>query len=464
MSFIGRNIQPSTFNAQPGRNGSALEVKSRESKAECSLREFFRENFSPSVPRAKLAALALVLTLTGAYARADLAAFELCSPKNGDHFAVDRPLLFWQSSVGAGHYEISIDETNVGTIPAAPIPVMSFAANSPLPPGTHHWSVKAVSPFGGDLVSSNFTFTVDPPTNWPSWAIGPFVRYGRNPILQPQTPGWENWNVYNPGVIYDNGRFIMLYRGQEKSTKSRIGYAESLDGVSFLPSPVPVIDATMPFETRYGCEDPRVVKYQDRFYTFYTGNRNETSGEVCLCEAISSDAINWQKLGIKAEATKNGAIVRDPMGVPVKIHGKFAMYTGNSSLGVCYSDDLVNWGLVNWIDPQFPAGWIAPYEPCVAVTGYSGAHPDNIVLFIAGTLNGKDRWFYAISEMLFSKSDVSKKVAQLDDCIMQPRETYESGTFQNCLWMNSILLYHGQWWMHYGAGDRNVGLATAPVK
>jgi predicted GH43/DUF377 family glycosyl hydrolase len=26
------------------------------------------------------------------------------------------------------------------------------------------------------------------------------------------------------------------------------------------------------------------------------------------------------------------------------------------------------------------------------------------------------------------------------------------------------LLYHGQWWMHYGAGDRNVGLATAPVK
>ncbi|MDR3377459.1 MAG: hypothetical protein P4M10_02145, partial [Verrucomicrobiae bacterium] len=308
---------------------------------------------------------------------------------------------------------------------------------------------------------------VDPPAHWPAWAIGPFVRYGRNPILQPQKAAWENWNVYNPGVIYDDGRFKMLYRGQEKSatsTKSRIGYAESLDGVTFLPSEVPVIDATEPFETQYGCEDPRLVKYQGSFYTFYTGNRNEKSGQICLCEAVSSNAINWRKLGVKEMGTKNGAILRDPAGTPVKINGKFVMYTGDSKLGVCYSDDLVTWGPITWIDPQFPKGWTTPYEPCVAVTGHSSSRPDDIVLFIAGTLNGKGRWFYAISEMLFSTADVTKKAAQLDDCIMQPQESYESGTFQNCLWMNSILLHDGQWWMHYGAGDRNVGLATTPAK
>ncbi|HXC34681.1 MAG TPA: hypothetical protein VNV43_02340 [Candidatus Acidoferrales bacterium] len=85
------------------------------------------------------------------------------------------------------------------------------------------------------------------------------------------------------------------------------------------------------------------------------------------------------------------------------------------------------------------------------------------MVFIAGTLNGKGKWFYAISEMLFSKPTLTEKVAQLDDCIMKPTESYESGTFQNCVWMNSLLLHDGHWWMHYGAGDRNIGLAMAPA-
>jgi predicted GH43/DUF377 family glycosyl hydrolase len=79
-------------------------------------------------------------------------------------------------------------------------------------------------------------------------------------------------------------------------------------------------------------------------------------------------------------------------------------------------------------------------------------------------LNGKGKWFYAISEVLFSKADLTRKVDQLDDCIMKPREPYESGQNKNCLWMNSIIQHDGQWLMYYGAGDRYVGLATAPVK
>ena len=60
--------------------------------------------------------------------------------------------------------------------------------------------------------------------------------------------------------------------------------------------------------------------------------------------------------------------------------------------------------------------------------------------------------------------NLTQKVAQLDDCIMKPVEPYESGTYQNCLWMNSIFLHDHHWWMHYGAGDRYVGLANAPEK
>lgn len=402
--------------------------------------------------------------------RANLSAFELCSPKNGDHFEVTEPLLFWQSSVGADRYAVFIDDAEVAEVPAAPVPVMNYAVTNPLSPGSHHWCVRAISDLGGELTASNFVFTIDPSTPWPAWAIGPFVRYGENPILQPCGQGWENWNIYNPGVLFDGDRFRMLYRGQErhmngstKVTLSRIGYAESLDGVTFLQNSVPVIDATKPYETRWGAEDARLVKYEGTYYAFYTGNGYEKSDRICLCEATSTNCINWNKLGIIEHGTKNGAIVRDPSGTPVKMNGKFVMYVGDSRFGVCYSDDLMNWSPITWIDPKFPKGWITPYEPCVAVANYSDK-PDDILLFIAGRLNGQGKWYYAISEMLFSKSDPANKVDQLNDCIMQPKESYESGTFPKCIWMNSIILHNGQWWMHYGAGDRNIGLATAPYK
>jgi beta-1,2-mannosidase len=399
-----------------------------------------------------------------------LSGFKLCSPRDGDHFHVSRPLLFWQSSVGASQYEIFVDDRLLAEVDAGPVPVMSYAVQSPLIVGTHHWYVKAEGS-GNEIESSHFVFTLESSNHWqwPSWAIGPFIKYGGNPILRPDETGpvWEGWNVYNPGVIFDDGRFRMLYRGQENTkvgsdnrTLSRIGYAESLDGVTFLRNAVPVIDATEPFESRYGCEDARLVKYRGVYYAFYTGNLDAGSSEICLCEATSTDCIHWKKLGIIERGTKNGAIVRDPIGTPIKIKGRFVMYIGDSKLGVCYSRDLIHWGPITWIDPKFPDGWTAPYEPCVAVANYSRKQPDNIVLFIAGTLNGKGKWFYAISEMLFSKTAVTQKFAQLDDCIMKPSESYESGTFQNCIWMNSIILHDGQWWIHYGAGDRNVGLAT----
>ncbi|MGH8023784.1 MAG: hypothetical protein ACRED1_09400 [Limisphaerales bacterium] len=411
----------------------------------------------------------LVLSLPFLAAGAGLSRFDLCSPANGDHFEVSQPLLFWQSSAGANLYEVFVDDKLLARVAAKPLPVMAYTVPSPLPRGTRHWFVKAVSP-GKEMDSSNFVFTIEPSAGWPAWAIGPFVRYGCNPILRPTGTGWQGWNVYNPGVIFDHGSFRMLYRGQEKvkdgskeKTLSRIGYAQSLDGVTFRRNSAPVIDADEPFETKYGCEDPRLVEYHGVYYAFYTGNLNAHSGEICLCEAVSTDCLHWKKIGIIERGTKNGAIVRDPAGAPVKINGQFAMYTGNSSLGICHSPDLIHWGPIHWIDPHLPPGWVAPYEPCVAVADYSASEPNNIVVFIAGTLNGKGKWFYAISELLFSRLDLAHKVAQLDDCIMKPVESYENGTFNHCIWMNSILRHDGQWWMHYGAGDRYIALATAPA-
>ncbi len=278
----------------------------------------------------------------------------------------------------------------------------------------------------------------------------------------------------------------MLYRAQGRGFRSQEGYAEGVDGVTFTRNAEPVIAAVEPFEKGWGCEDARLFHYQGTYYAFYTGSnlptpdtapavtttgapgiapkKKDKGGGIALCEATSSNGTDWKKLGVVVGHTKNAAIVCDPYGTPVKINGKFAMFAGNSNLGLCYSDDLVTWTPIQKFPKQLPAGWVGPWEPCFAVTNYSKTQPDHIVLFIAGTLNGKGKWFYAISEMLFSKADLTKKTDMLTDCIMKPQEPYESGQNANCLWMNCIIAHDGQWMMYYGAGDRYVALATAPVK
>src|ERR1700704_3128437 len=64
----------------------------------------------------------------------------------------------------------------------------------------------------------------------------PFERWRRAsevPILAPQGNGWESAGTFNPAVVEYNGKFVMLYRAQDAAGTSRLGYAESRDGIHF---------------------------------------------------------------------------------------------------------------------------------------------------------------------------------------------------------------------------------------
>ena len=70
--------------------------------------------------------------------------------------------------------------------------------------------------------------------------FGPWKRISSQPILRPQGNGFESAGVFNPAVVRDGDRFVMLYRAQDKNGTSRLGYATSSDGVRFIPRPQPV--------------------------------------------------------------------------------------------------------------------------------------------------------------------------------------------------------------------------------
>src|SRR5712691_4811241 len=77
--------------------------------------------------------------------------------------------------------------------------------------------------------------------------FGAWKRASNEPILSPQGTGWESAGTFNPAVTLvsfnDPGgpdvslrkrkKIIMLYRAQDAVGTSRLGYAESTDGIRF---------------------------------------------------------------------------------------------------------------------------------------------------------------------------------------------------------------------------------------
>lgn len=178
------------------------------------------------------------------------------------------------------------------------------------------------------------------------------TRLSETPLLRPGS-SWCGFGLFNPAAIRADGKTILLFRAQDRDQTSRIGYAESADGVHFTIRPDPVLSPEAPYEKNGGVEDPRVLEISGTYYLTYTGyNRRDAQ----LCLATSTDLIHWQRKGVILPAykgawntqwTKSGAIVGE------KINGKWWMYylgtrkdpDGQSRdyMGLSASDDLLHW-------------------------------------------------------------------------------------------------------------------------
>ena len=91
------------------------------------------------------------------------------------------------------------------------------------------------------------------------WILGPFVRpEGVNPVISPQPTTfqcpmrkqpvrWEESDTFNPAATVKDGKIVVLYRAEDNSAQgigkrtSRIGYAESTDGVTMSQADAPVL-------------------------------------------------------------------------------------------------------------------------------------------------------------------------------------------------------------------------------
>jgi hypothetical protein len=187
------------------------------------------------------------------------------------------------------------------------------------------------------------------------------------------------------------------YRAQDTDGVSRLGYADSTDGIHFARKPEPGF-APEAYEIGGGVEDPRLVKIDRLYYMTYSGY-NKQDAQLCL--ATSRDLIHWDRKGILLPAykgkwnsawTKSGAILTE------KIDGKYWMYWLGTSrdhkdeMGLSHSYDLVHWTEATEIpcsrparENSIPASFEPGPPPILTPEGivliYNGA--DDILLFTA---------------------------------------------------------------------------------
>ena len=313
--------------------------------------------------------------------------------------------------------------------------------------------------------------------SYPDWAIGPFTRHQNNPVLVPEGEGWESANAYNPAVIHKGNKFYMLYRGEDRDTslfrnlRSQIGLATSKDGIHWKKDKNnPVIRAEKEIELPGGVEDPRLIEYEGTYYAYYTAyNYYDKPNIVKLCVATSSDLIHWEKKGVlfSGRKMKNPAVLVDPSNHPVKINGKFVMYSSvDAEPYISYSDDLIHWDLKKLDNVKFPENF-RPWEFCTALTHYEPTNK-NILVFIGGRLGGgpnSEKWHYALGQTLFNKEDPEELVDYMKEPFLIPHEPYELKGFINyTLFFETILKHDGKWWIWYGGADHVTCLATAPAE
>jgi len=338
------------------------------------------------------------------------------------------------------------------------------------------------------------------------WAFGGFVRSENNPIISPDSTvlfndpmsgkpnAWESDNTFNPGATIKDGKIIVLYRAEDNSGMgigfhtSRIGYAESTDGINFKRRSTPVLypgnDSQKEFEWPGGCEDPRVAVAKNGLYVLFYTQWNRKLPRLGV--ATSNDLIHWKKHGPIFEkayhgrffnmATKSASILTEMSGdkqIITKVNGKYWMYWGEHHVYAATSSNLVDWEpvlnkngkLKELISPRkgFFDSDLTECGPPALLT------KNGILLFYNGknkSGKGGDMRYspdsYCAGQVLFDSKDPSKPIARLDVPFLRPMEPFEkSGQYVNgTVFIEGMAFFKKKWYLYYGCADSRVGVAV----
>jgi len=278
-------------------------------------------------------------------------------------------------------------------------------------------------------------------------------RFLKNPILRPKRENdWESKLVFNPAALYDNGLFHLLYRAVGEDNISRIGYAVSSNGYEFFRLDKPVFTPMGILESK-GCEDPRLVSLEGKFYMTYTAYSMKG---VRVSLASTRNFIQWERYGVVLPDMEN----KDAVLFPEKIGGKYVMLhrpmDPPRSIWIAYSNDLVRWGDFKKVMTPIEGKWdgvgIGSASPPVRTEKgwlliYHGIDKDGV---------------YRLGAALLDLEDPSRVIGRHPEPILEPEEDYElRGEVREVVFGCGICEVEEKYFIYYGAADKVICGATA---
>ena len=338
-----------------------------------------------------------------------------------------------------------------------------------------------------------------------NWVIGPFHRpEGVNPVISPQPTEfycpmrkqqvkWEESDTFNPAATTKDGKIVVLYRAEDNSAQgigkrtSRVGYAESKDGIEMkrMASPVlfPAEDNFKDQDWPGGCEDPRVAMTEDGLYVMLYTAWNRKTPRIAV--ATSRDLKNWTKHGPAFEkaydgrftkiASKSASIltkVKKEKLVIDKVDGKYFMYWGEYAVHAATSDNLVDWYPV--LDEKNELKKLARprkghFDCQMTECGPPAIRTKKgIVLLYNGKNAGKERdtdypaGAYCAGQLLFDNNDPYKVLDRLDKPFFVPEASFEkSGQYKDgTVFIEGLAYYKKKLYLYYGCADSRIAVAV----
>ena len=346
-----------------------------------------------------------------------------------------------------------------------------------------------------------------------SWEIGPFTRPASgNPVISPRPEStfadpirkvpvhWEKLHTFNPAAIVRDGKIYVLYRAEDDRGKmeigghtSRVGMAESTDGIHFTRRAEPVFfpaeDSQQSREWWGGVEDPRIVESEDGTYVLTYTQWNGTTYSAAV--ATSKDLLHWTKYGplfwdasggkYRDMKYKSAGIVtrldkEKGRLIATKIDGKYWMFWGEVTIRLATSTDLIHWTPVedaqgtpivmlsarpSHFDSDFPEmGPPAVMTDAGIVFIYNGRNKDH------GGDPALGPGAYAAGEALFDGKNPARLLERAEAPVLKPELPYEkTGQYvAGDTFTEGLVYFHKQWFLYYGCADKLVSVVIAQQK
>lgn len=323
-------------------------------------------------------------------------------------------------------------------------------------------------------------------------------------ILESTGLEFENQAVLNPTCVKVGNKIHMFYRAVKQGNFSSIGHC-ILDGPLKVAerSESPVIYPQHDYE-RHGCEDPRIVHFEGRYYLFYMAYNGK---DVVTAYAISKDLKKFEKKGpisclipysdIKKyfmkqhmpakyfnydfydkveEDTEDTVYIwgKDAFMFPKKIKGKFAMlHRILPNVHVIYFNNFQDLTKLDFwkhhlkhlkdrkvIDTRYWFESRAIGAGCVPIETKKGW-----LLIYHAIENSPEGRIYRACAALVDKNNPCKLKGKLDYPLFSPEKFWElKGDVDNVVFPSGAIVFGKRLYIYYGAADKRIAVASVDLK